>query len=56
MGDNVKGSLKSNLDHPVTLSYDGQGMTVWPRAVVENIDQARLGSLPKGVRFVPNAE
>lgn len=52
MAENKKGSLINNLDHPVYLSYLGEGMMLSPRQVLKNVESAKLGALPKGVVFV----
>jgi len=43
-------TLVSTLDHPVTISYDGDAMIIPPRGRIGTIDPARLGAVPKGVR------
>ena len=45
--------LFSQRDHPISLSYDGQGMILPPRGelLIENKDL--LGAIPKGVILVP---
>jgi hypothetical protein len=43
-------TLVSTLDHPVTISYDGDAMIIPPRGRIGTIDPARLGAIPKGVR------
>jgi len=46
------GKLISQLNHPVTITYAGEVMTLSPREPVKNVVRERLGSLPKGVIFV----
>lgn len=41
--------LISSLDHPVTLSYNGQGMILAPRARRTIANEKKLGALPKGI-------
>jgi len=48
------GSLVSRLDHPVYLSYFGEGLVVPPRGVMKKIKKVGLGAIPRGVIFVPN--
>jgi hypothetical protein len=52
--DKKKGTLVSRLDHPVYISYFGDGMTIAPRGTVPKIRKVGLGALPRGVVFVPN--
>jgi hypothetical protein len=52
MAGTKMGSLVNNLDHPVYLSYMGEGLMLSPRQVVKNVDKAKLGALPKNVIFV----
>ncbi len=48
------GVLVSNLDHPVNISYNGEGMMLAPRGRKPKIDSYLLGAYPRGVSFVPN--
>ncbi|MDK1290203.1 hypothetical protein [Pseudoalteromonas umbrosa] len=43
-------TLVSTLDHPVTISYDGEALILAPRDKVKSIEPSKLGALPKGVR------
>lgn len=52
MAEMIKGFLVSNLDHPVYLSYNGEALTLSPRARIKNVNKKLLGALPKGVFFV----
>lgn len=51
MSEKVMGNLISRLDNPVCISYMGESITLSPRAVVKNVDKAKLGALPKGIVF-----
>lgn len=48
------GKLVSRLDHAVTISYEGRGMMIPPRAQGKNAvviaDINKLGALPSGVQ------
>lgn len=46
------GKLKSRLNHPVYISYGGQGMVIPPRGTMLGINKELLGALPKGVRYI----
>lgn len=49
------GILVSRLDHPVYLSYFGEGLVLAPRAITSSkIRKVGLGALPRGVIFIPN--
>jgi hypothetical protein len=43
-------TLVSTLDHPVTISYDGDAMVIPPKGRVAKVDPARLGAIPRGLR------
>lgn len=49
----VMGMIISRKDHPVYLSYNGEGLVVPPRGKKKNINKNLLGALPKNVIFVP---
>lgn len=49
----VMGMIISRKDHPVYLSYNGEGLVVPPRGKKKNINKNLLGALPKNVVFVP---
>lgn len=50
------GKLVSRLDHAVTISYDGQGLVIPPRAqgkfAVKIANTAKLGALPSGIQLL----
>lgn len=48
----VRVKLFSQRDHPITLSYDGEGMQLPPRGELVIADKNKLGALPKGVIMV----
>lgn len=48
------GTLVSRLDHPVYLSYFGEGLVIPPRGRQPKIRKVGLGALPRGIVFVPN--
>jgi len=50
------GKLISKLDHPVTVSYDGAGLILAPKAILENVKKEKLGTLPKGVIYVDSQD
>ena len=43
------GFIKSSLNHPVMISYNGLGMMLPPRGRVKIADKRLVGSLPNGV-------
>ena len=49
----LRWKVVNGLRHPVTLSYDGESMTLAPgeKRTITNKDM--LGALPNGVRVVP---
>lgn len=50
------GFLVSSLDHNTYISYNGETIVVAPRGRTANdIEENKLGSLPKKVRFVANS-
>lgn len=49
----VMGMIISRKDHPIYLSYNGEGLVVPPRGKKKNINKNLLGALPKNVVFVP---
>ena len=44
--------LFSQRDHPISLSYDGEGMQIPPRGELLIEDKDKLGAIPKGVILV----
>ena len=48
----VLGHLISQLNHPVMLSYKGQGMKLSSRQKSVLLDRNQLGAIPKGVKFL----
>lgn len=44
----------SNLDHPVTLSYNGEGRLLSPRGKLRRLDRRLIGALPRGVSLTPS--
>lgn len=49
-----RGKLVSKLDHPASALYEGKGILISPREIIENVQEDKLGRLPGGVFFVPN--
>lgn len=45
------GKLISRLNHPVVISYDGEGLTIPPRGIIEQVDRNKVGALPTGISF-----
>lgn len=48
----VKKKLVSSVDHPLYLSYGGEGICLPPKGTILNINPNKLGSLPKGASLV----
>lgn len=50
------GKLISRLDHAVTISYNGEGLVIPPRAQGKNAvlvaDVAKLGAYPNGIQLI----
>lgn len=46
------GFIVSRLDHPVIISYNGEGLLVSPREKVKVKDTSLLGALPKGISII----
>lgn len=44
-------TLVSTLNHPVTISYDGDAMVIAPRGRIGKLDPAKLGTIPRGIRL-----
>lgn len=44
--------LFSQRDHPISLSYDGEGMQLPPRGELLIENKEKLGAVPKGVVLV----
>lgn len=46
------GKLVSRLNHPVNISYNGQGLVIPPRGKVRKVNKQLLGAIPKGVKYI----
>lgn len=46
------GMIVSRLDHPVSLSYSGEGMMLPPRGKEKIANINKLGKLPAGVSLI----
>lgn len=42
-------NLASRLDHPVIISYDGQGLVIPPKGRIMVANKNKLGAIPSGV-------
>jgi len=45
-------TLKSSVDHPLYLSYGGEGIVLAPKGTIKNINPNKLGALPRGATLV----
>lgn len=41
--------LINKLNHPVVLSYNGEGLMLSPGSSTKELDTNKLGAIPKGV-------
>ncbi len=48
------GVLVSGASHPVTVSYGGSTIMIPPKGRARKVNQAKLGTLPQSVSFIPN--
>lgn len=42
-------TLVSRLDNPVYINYAGESFTLPPRGTKPNLEEAKLGAIPRGV-------
>jgi hypothetical protein len=51
--DKTMGILRSQLDRPVMLRYDGQGIKVPARGKTLPLEKGKIeGEIPKGIKFL----
>ena len=45
-------NVKSRLNYPVTISYNGEALVIPPRGNCKVADRNKIGAIPKGVVII----
>lgn len=48
----VRKNLVSMVDHPLYISYGGEGIVLPPKGTIKGINPNKLGALPRGAVLV----